>query len=80
MTKNLIRIEADKDVVEINYSPTRMAFNNFISGIAWGVGSVLGATIIVALVIFFFSKLDAVPFIGDFISRIISEVENQQVR
>ncbi|MDP2671411.1 MAG: DUF5665 domain-containing protein [bacterium] len=76
MEKNLIKIEAEKDIVKIQYSPFQMAFNSFLSGLAWGVGSVLGATVIVTLIVFFVSKLDTAPIIGGYISNIIDSISS----
>jgi hypothetical protein len=73
---NLIKIEAEKDIVHIEYSPLKMAFNSFWSGLAWGVGSVLGATVVVTLLFFLVSQLDTAPIIGQYISNIIDYIQN----
>ncbi len=52
--------------------------NNFLGGLAWGFGTVLGASILAALVILILSRLGTVPLIGHFIARILSEVQPQQ--
>lgn len=62
----------------IHYSLRRMILNNFLGGLFWGFGTVLGATILVAIILFILSKLDTVPIIGDFISRILSQIELRQ--
>ncbi|OGY29599.1 MAG: hypothetical protein A3F35_02880 [Candidatus Woykebacteria bacterium RIFCSPHIGHO2_12_FULL_45_10] len=80
MSKNLIRIQAEKDIVEINYSPVRMAFNNFLSGLAWGVGSVLGATVIVAVILVLISKLDTAPIIGKYVSSVMDYIQTATSR
>lgn len=56
----------------------KMLFNNFLGGLAWGFGTVLGATLVVALVLLLLSKLDTVPIIGDFISEILKQIELPQ--
>jgi len=42
------------------------------------VGTVLGATVIVATVFFIFGQLGAVPFIGGFVADIIEIVNKRQ--
>ncbi len=50
---------------------------NFLRGLFFGVGSVLGATLIVALVIWLLSWLTDIPGgIGDFIQYVIDTVKN----
>lgn len=72
---NLIKIEAEKDTVHIEYSPIKMAFNSLLSGLAWGVGSVIGATVVVAFLVFLIGQLDTAPIIGKYISNIIDYIQ-----
>lgn len=51
---------------------------NFIGGLAWGVGSVLGATIVVGTLVWTLKSINWVPVIGDFTSRVIDQVEKDQ--
>ena len=74
MDNDLIKIEAGDKVVEIKVSAFRMTFNSFLSGLAWGVGSVLGATVIVSVIIYLFGFLNTAPIIGQYISHILSNV------
>ncbi|OGY23439.1 MAG: hypothetical protein A2172_04390 [Candidatus Woykebacteria bacterium RBG_13_40_15] len=53
----------------------RVILNNFLGGLAWGVGTVLGATIVVGLVIIILSKISSIPIIGDFIGNILNEIQ-----
>lgn len=70
--------EVARGYTKVHLSPGRLMWNNFLGGLAWGFGTVLGATIVVALVLFILSKLDTVPIIGDFISRILEQIELRQ--
>ena len=47
---------------------------NFLGGIAWGFGSVLGATIVVAVVIILLKSLGGLPIIGSFINEITHSI------
>ncbi len=52
----------------------QMAINNFIGGITWAIGVFVGSTFVVTLIIFIFSKIDLVPFVGDFVAKITENV------
>ena len=50
----------------------RIIVNNFLGGLAWGLGSVIGATIIVALLFWILSWIKWVPVVGE----VATEVSN----
>ncbi|OGY24401.1 MAG: hypothetical protein A2Y57_00920 [Candidatus Woykebacteria bacterium RBG_13_40_7b] len=52
----------------------RIISSNFLGGIAWGLGTVFGATLILALILYILSGLVSAPLIGDFITNIIENV------
>ncbi len=52
----------------------QMAINNFVGGIMWAIGVFVGSTFVVTLIIFIFSKIDLVPFVGDFVAKITENV------
>lgn len=70
--------EVSRGYTRVHLSPMRLMLNNFLGGIAWGFGVVLGGTLVVAIVLFLLSKLDTVPLIGDFIGRIMDQINLQQ--
>lgn len=51
--------------------------NNFIGGVAWGIGATIGLSILIALLGFLLKYVDLVPFIGNFVSQIIEFVINK---
>lgn len=54
-------------------------FRNFLGGMAWGVGSVIGATLIVALVVGSLRSIGFfVPFIGDFVTQVVEYIDTQR--
>jgi len=73
--KEVVEVEVGKGYTKIHVSTGKMILNNFLGGLAWGFGTVLGATIVAALVLFILSKLDTVPVIGSFINNIMKEFE-----
>lgn len=48
--------------------------NNFIGGIAWGVGVSVGLSLIIPIFGIIFSKINLIPVVGDFVSQITSFV------
>jgi hypothetical protein len=53
-------------------------FNNLIGGIGWGVGSALGATLVVGILGYFISQSKTLPFVGKIVETTIQEVQKQQ--
>lgn len=51
-----------------------MIIDNFIGGIAWSLGVFVGGTIVVSILLFIFSKVDLVPIVGDFVTRVTEDV------
>lgn len=56
--------------------------NNMIGGIGWGLGSVLGATLIVGILGMILSYLGQLPGIGRFVGRLMQAIQEgiSQVR
>lgn len=59
----------------MNLSKKKIMLVNFLGGISWGVGSALGATIIVALLLWILSLLNFIPGLGEITSGIIESVK-----
>ena len=57
------------------YSSTRrQLFMQFMKGAAFGLGSVIGATVFVSLIIYLLSQVALLPIIGEWIKIIIDEI------
>lgn len=50
---------------------------NFIRGIFFGLGSILGGTILVALIIWIISQFANWPGIGDFVQQLLDTLEKR---
>ena len=46
----------------------------FLSGIITGLGSAVGATLIVAILLYLLSKVELVPIVGTWLSEVITEI------
>lgn len=56
------------------HSKKRIFLNNFLGGIAWGLGATIGVTIIVALISYLIRKINLVPFLGDIATQVTAIV------
>ena len=45
-------------------------FNNFVGGIAWGLGATVGVSIVIAILSLILKNINLVPFIGNFVSKL----------
>ena len=53
----------------------RTGLFQFFRGLAFGLGSVLGATMLVSLVVYMLSSIDFIPVIGEWAERIIEQIK-----
>ena len=59
----------------IESSLKQVAFWTLVRGLAWGLGSVLGATILLSILVQLLGSIDFIPVIGDWAQQIINEIE-----
>lgn len=59
---------------EIHRSRKHIFFNNFLGGIAWGLGATVGVSIFLGILAFILSKINVIPYVGEFVSGIASYV------
>lgn len=65
------------EYVELVRSPWRMAWINFVAGLARGVGIAIGFTILAAIVLYLLKQLAILnlPIIGRFIAELVQIVQ-----
>lgn len=51
-----------------------MLLNNFLGGIAWGLGTTVGVAIILTLIGFLAKEINFIPFVGNFVTQITKYV------
>lgn len=70
---------AENKFENINRSRKQIIFNNFLGGLAWGIGVTFGLGLFIAFVVFIARNIDFVPLVGDFVSNIINYIlQNSQ--
>ena len=62
--------------VRIHASLWRLAGFQFLRGLAFGLGTVVGATILVSLLAYLLSTVDFIPIVGDWAAQIAREIES----
>jgi len=62
--------------MRIHNSTSRLLWFQFLRGLAFGLGTVLGATVLVSILALALSKIDFLPIIGDWAKEIAAEMNN----
>ncbi len=57
-----------------------IVINNFLGGLAWGVGSVLGATIVISIVFGIMRNFNFLPIIGPLFDEAIEQRSPKMVK
>lgn len=61
--------------MQVNGSTRRVLWFQFLRGVAFGLGSVVGATIVVSSLVFALSSVDFIPVIGEWAAEVITVIE-----
>ncbi|KKQ95136.1 MAG: hypothetical protein A3C27_00665 [Candidatus Levybacteria bacterium RIFCSPHIGHO2_02_FULL_39_36] len=59
---------------KIERTKRQIFINNFIGGIAWGLGATIGLAIVLTTLGLVVSKVNLIPVVGTFVSNILSFV------
>lgn len=51
---------------------------NFLGGLAWGFGTVIGATIVVAILVALLRSANFLPIVGDFTNAVLQTIDQRQ--
>lgn len=73
LTKEIKNIK-NLEFIKIFKHPFKFLWFSFLKGVMVGFGSVIGATVLVAVFIYLMAKISFVPIVGNFVEKIIDEV------
>lgn len=78
LTVEIAALRSEIQATNARLKPTKMRLLGlpFLRGIAFGLGSVLGATLVVSFVIYSLASIDFIPIIGEW-AREISDMIKQ---
>ena len=62
----------DHNLMRIYSSSRRIIWTNFLRGLAFGLGSVIGASILVYITVQVLAQIEFIPILGDWALRLIS--------
>lgn len=62
----------------VHRSRKRMMTDNFLGGISWSLGVVIGGAFVLAVLGFLIGRINVIPVVGDFVGQIIYFVETNQ--
>ena len=61
-------------IVRVYDSVPKLLLFQFMKGVSFGLGSVVGATIVVSILAYVFSHIEFVPIIGEWVKAILVEI------
>jgi len=64
--------------VRIHNNMARLLAFNFARGLAMGLGTVLGATVFLSVIVWSLSQIEFLPIIGDWAAQIAAEMRTNQ--
>jgi hypothetical protein len=68
------RLNAHRFVRDLN-SPLRMLGFTFARGLALGLGTVVGASILVSVLVYLLAQVDFIPILGEWAARIANDIQ-----
>ena len=74
LAREVKRLNAHR-FVKVHNSVWRLIGFQLARGLAFGLGSVLGASILVSVLAWWLSQIEFLPIIGDWATRLASEIE-----
>jgi len=78
LTKEVKRMQS-MDVFRAFKNPWKFMGLSFLKGLMIGFGSVLGASVLVAIFLYLIAQIQLVPILGDFVKDVIDEVQIEEL-
>lgn len=77
LTSEISRLKK-MDFMQVFNHPVKFFFYSFMKGLMVGFGSVLGASVLVAIFIYVLAQIRLVPILGDFVQEVINQIQVEQ--
>jgi hypothetical protein len=74
INRQLDKLNNHKLILAYNSIP-RLLWFHLLKGVAFGLGSVLGATVVLSTLVYLLSQMEFIPIIGEWVSAIIEVVK-----
>jgi Domain of unknown function (DUF5665) len=74
LREEVAMLNAHRFIQVQNSIPRLLAFN-FARGLAFGLGTVVGASFLVSVVVYSLSQIDFIPVIGEWASQIADQIQ-----
>ncbi len=79
MLSKEVRKLKDLEFVRILKHPMKFMWFSFLKGLMVGFGSVLGASVLVAVFVYLIAQISFVPIVGSFVEDLFKELNVEQV-
>ncbi|MCA8867046.1 MAG: hypothetical protein KDA67_00170 [Rhodobacteraceae bacterium] len=79
LTTELLALRDEVAAINTRLRPSfrRLIGIQLLRGIAFGLGSVLGATLVVSILIYSLSSINFIPIIGEWASQIVDSIQKK---
>lgn len=74
LTREVAKLNSHR-FIWIQNSVWRMMLYQFLRGLAFGLGTLMGATVLVSILAWWVSQVSFVPILGDWLVQIVQEME-----
>jgi len=74
LSDELEKLNTHRFITVHNSIPRLLAFQ-FARGLFFGLGSVLGATVVVSVLVYLLSTIDFIPVLGDWAQQLIDQIQ-----
>lgn len=68
----------DHKFIRVQNSLWRIVVYQFLRGLAFGLGTALGATVLVSLLVWWLSQFEFLPIIGEWAAQLVKQIESAQ--
>ncbi|MGB0959144.1 MAG: DUF5665 domain-containing protein [Halocynthiibacter sp.] len=64
--------------VNLHNRPAKLLLFQFFRGLAFGLGTVLGASLLASILVYFLSNIDFLPIIGEWAAEIATQIKQRE--